>query len=92
MTAHHEDMVRVAYLVSADLDVAHESVQSAWGLAWRRLHTLRDPELLRPWLVSIAANEARGLLRKRRRRHLTEITVEAWEEIGEPGSDRFGGS
>lgn len=86
---HHDDMVRVAFLVSAEADLAHEAVQAAWGLAWRRLHSLRDPSLLRPWLMSIAANEARWLMRKRRRRHLTEITVEAWGEATEPTGPRL---
>ncbi len=81
VAAYHDDMVRVAYLVTAEVDLALDAVQSAWPIAWRKLPTLRDRGLLRPWLVSIAANEARGLLRKRRRRHLTEITVEAWDEV-----------
>jgi len=50
-------------------------VQAAWPLAWRRLGSLRDPERLRPWLVSIAANEARQLLRRERRRRVVEIRV-----------------
>jgi RNA polymerase sigma-70 factor (ECF subfamily) len=36
---------------------------------------LRDPERLRPWLVSVAANEARQLVRSRHRRHVAEIRV-----------------
>jgi len=38
-------------------------VQSARSIAWRKLSSLRDPERLRPWLVSVAANEARQLVR-----------------------------
>ena len=89
VAAHHDDMVRVAYLVTAEIDLAHDAVQSAWPIAWRKLSTLRDPDLLRPWLVSIAANEARGLLRKRRRRHLREITIEVSGEGAESRSGRL---
>ena len=58
---HHEDMARIAYLVSGSLDLAEDAVQAAWAIAWRRLGTLRDPARLRPWLMSEAANEARQM-------------------------------
>jgi RNA polymerase sigma factor (sigma-70 family) len=77
VAAHHDDMVRVAYLVTCEIDLAQDAVQSAWPIAWRKLTSLRDPDRLRPWLVSIAANEARQLLRQRHRRQVTEIKVEA---------------
>ena len=76
VAAHHDDMIRVAYLVTCEVDLAQEAVQSAWSIAWRKLASLRDPDRLRPWLVSIAANEARQLLRRRRRRQVTEISVD----------------
>lgn len=89
VAAHHDDMVRVAYLVTAEVGLAQDAVQSAWPIAWRKLTTLRDTDLLRPWLVTIAANEARGLLRRRHRRRLTEITVETWDEGSEPRGSRL---
>src|SRR3954452_14240487 len=79
VAAHHEDMIRVAYLVTTDTDLAQEAVQSAWQIAWSKLRSLRDEDRLRPWLVSIAANEARQVLRKRSRRRVTEITVDLWD-------------
>src|SRR5215203_2844422 len=66
--AHHDDMTRVSFVICGDLDVADEAVQAAWPIVWRKLDSLRDPGRLRPWLVSIAANEARQLVRRRRRR------------------------
>lgn len=65
---HHEDMRRVCAVVCGDDGLAEEAVQAAWSAAWRKLGSIRDPERLRPWLVSIAVNEARQLLRQRRRR------------------------
>jgi RNA polymerase sigma-70 factor (ECF subfamily) len=86
VVAHHEDMSRIAYLVSGSLDVAEEAVQAAWAIAWRRLSSLRDPSRLRPWLMSVAANEARQLGRRNRRRSVREVVV---AEIGDPtGADR----
>jgi len=73
--AYHRDLVRVAYIVAGDLDLAEDAAQSAWSIAWRKLGTLRDPERLRPWLVSVAANEARQLVRGRHRRAVAEIRV-----------------
>jgi len=82
VTAYDGDMRRVAYLVSGDVETAHDAVQSAWSIAWRKLDGLRDPDRLRPWLVSIAANEARQMLRRQRRRRVVEVPV---EELVDPG-------
>jgi RNA polymerase sigma-70 factor, ECF subfamily len=71
--AHHEDMVRLCAVITRDLDLAHEAVQAAWTKAWRKLATVRDPGRVRAWLLTIAANEARQLLRRRRRHQLVEI-------------------
>jgi RNA polymerase sigma factor (sigma-70 family) len=75
VAAHHEDMARIAYFVCGDLEIAEEAEQSAWAIAYRRLRDLRDPERLRPWLMSIAANEARQIARSRRRRSVRELYV-----------------
>ena len=73
--AHHDDMTRVCFVICGDLDVADEAVQAAWPIVWRKLGSLRDPARLRPWLVSIAANEARQLMRRRRRRTVVELAM-----------------
>jgi RNA polymerase sigma-70 factor (ECF subfamily) len=75
VAAYHDDMARIAYVVCGDLDIAEEAEQAAWGVAYRRLKDLRDPEGLRPWLMSVAANEARQIARSRRRRTVREIAV-----------------
>jgi RNA polymerase sigma-70 factor (ECF subfamily) len=75
VAAHHDDMARIAYFVCGDLDIAEDAEQSAWAVAYRRLKDLRDPDRLRPWLMSIAANEARQIARSRRRRAIREIVV-----------------
>jgi len=75
--AHQEDMRRVCVVVVGDAAIADEAVQAAWAIAWRKLATVRDPGRLRPWLVSVAVNEARQLVRARRRRSLIEVAVGA---------------
>jgi RNA polymerase sigma factor (sigma-70 family) len=73
---HHQDMARIAYCVCGDLEIAEEAEQSAWAIAYRRLKDLRDPDRLRPWLMSIAANEARQMVRSRSRRAVRELVVD----------------
>jgi len=41
-------MLLEASLRCGDADLAEEAVQSAWPVAWHKLHTVRDPEKLRP--------------------------------------------
>jgi RNA polymerase sigma factor (sigma-70 family) len=74
--AHHADMSSVCFVVTGgDVELTEEAVQSAWPIAWRNLDTIRDPERLRPWLISIAVNEARQQARRRRRGRVLEISV-----------------
>jgi RNA polymerase sigma factor (sigma-70 family) len=73
--AHHDDMARVCQLICDDADLAQDAAQAAWPIAWRKLGTLRDPEKLRPWLVSIAANEARQMIRRLHRDRVVPIDV-----------------
>jgi RNA polymerase sigma-70 factor, ECF subfamily len=72
---HHASMVRVAWVIADDPDTALDAVQSAWAIAWRRLPDLKEPERVGAWLVAIAANEARGAMRRQRRRRVTEIAM-----------------
>jgi RNA polymerase sigma-70 factor (ECF subfamily) len=79
--AHHDDMARVCFVICGDQDMAQDAVQAAWPIAWRKLSTLREPGNLRPWLVTIAANEVRQAMRRQRRRPVVRI------EVADVGSD-----
>ena len=70
---HHEPMVRAAYVVVGHPELAREAAQNAWVIAGKRLSSLRQPERVRSWLVAISANEARGLVRRAKRRKVAEI-------------------
>jgi RNA polymerase sigma-70 factor, ECF subfamily len=80
---HHDDMRRVATYVTRDRVLAEEATQAAWLIAWKKLGNVRDEAHLRPWLVSVAAYEAKRVLRNHRRRVRVEVTADA---TGEPGS------
>jgi RNA polymerase sigma-70 factor (ECF subfamily) len=88
VSAHHAEMVRVAYVVCADWDIAEDAAQAALWIAWRKLPSLRDPARLRPWLMSVAANEARAILRRQRRHPVIELTIATdWTGAGDPGDE-----
>jgi RNA polymerase sigma-70 factor (ECF subfamily) len=55
---HAEDMTRVAFVVTGDLDVAARAAGAAWPVAWGGLRGRRSREGLGPWLCSLAAAEA----------------------------------
>jgi RNA polymerase sigma-70 factor, ECF subfamily len=65
VATYHADMARVAFVACGDRELAEDAVQAAWLIAWKKLHSLRDPERVRPWLLAVTANEARQLLRRR---------------------------
>lgn len=69
----------------ADRDGAADCVQDTFCIAATRLHQLRDPDRLRPWLYSIARNEALRRIRQRRREAPSEELPD--EASGEAGPD-----
>lgn len=73
---HISGMTQVCFVVCGDRELADEAVAASWPIAWRKLASLRDPANLRPWLVTIAANQARQLAGRRRLRTLREIPVQ----------------
>lgn len=75
VAAYHDDMARVCYVVCRDAALAQDATQAAWPIAWRKLDSIRDPEKLRPWLISVAVNEARQLMRRRGRIALREVAI-----------------
>jgi RNA polymerase sigma-70 factor, ECF subfamily len=74
VSRHHRDLLRVAYVICRDPSLAEDSAQVAWAIAWRRIGQVKDPDQIRSWLVAVAANEARRIVRSRRRT-VHEISV-----------------
>jgi RNA polymerase sigma factor (sigma-70 family) len=82
VATHHNEMYSICVVICRDRPLAEEAVQAAWSIAWKKLGSVREPERLRPWLVSVAVNEAKQLLRKRRRRSEVEVAVGAFDKPG----------
>jgi RNA polymerase sigma factor (sigma-70 family) len=83
VAAHEAEMHRICVAVCRDQTIAADAVQAAWAIAWRKLDSVREPARLRPWLVSIAVNETKQLMRKRHRRSQVEL-------IADPSDDSTG--
>jgi RNA polymerase sigma-70 factor (ECF subfamily) len=82
--AHHDDMARLCFVICGDREMAQDAVQAAWPHVWRKLGSLREPDRLRSWLLSVAANEARQMVRRQRRGRVVEIEV---ADIGSTSGD-----
>jgi len=90
VAAHRAEMVRLAYVVCGDWELAEDAAQTALWIAWRKLPSLREPGRLRPWLMSVAVNEARAILRRQRRHPVVELTVAVDGPAGADPGDEIG--
>ena len=88
VSRHHQDMLRVAYVICREPALAEDAAQAAWAIAWRRIGDVKDPTQIRGWLVAVAANEARRTMRSRRS-SVREISVGdiALARVPDVGSD-----
>jgi RNA polymerase sigma factor (sigma-70 family) len=84
VASYHLDLVRVAFVICGDEGLAEDAAQAAWWIAWRKLASLRDPDRLKPWLVAVAANETKKLIKRERRHPVVALEV---DPDPSPGSD-----
>ena len=82
---HHAAAYRVAVSLVKDDDLAQDVVQDAFMKAFKALGGFRGDSSFRTWLLTITANEARGSLRRRARRHETAL-----EDAGTVASEDVG--
>lgn len=81
---------RLAAVMLADRTAAEDAVQEASIKAWRKLRQLRgDESALRPWFLSIVANECRMA---RRQRWWSVIKVAETPPAGHEAADSYGGA
>jgi RNA polymerase sigma-70 factor, ECF subfamily len=57
-------MMRTAYMIVGDRDIAEDAVQDALIQAWQHLAGLRESGALRPWLMRIVVNQCISYKRK----------------------------
>ncbi|HLL79131.1 MAG TPA: RNA polymerase sigma factor [Ktedonobacteraceae bacterium] len=57
-------MLRTAYMIVRDHDLAEDAVQDALIQAWQHLAHLRSADALRPWLMRIVVNQCISFTRR----------------------------
>ena len=75
VTAYQGIAFRTAYVIARNSADAEEAAQDAFVKAYRALHRFRSGEPLRPWLLTIVANEARNRRRSGGRRAALVLRV-----------------
>ena len=65
---HNGVVFRTCAAILSDEDLAADASQNSFLKAFRGIERFRGESAFRTWLLAIAANEARGLLRKVKRR------------------------
>lgn len=74
---HHGAAYAVAISIARDEDAAQDIVQDAFVKAFAALEGFRGDASFKTWLLTITANEARGMLRKTKRRRETTLELAA---------------
>ena len=80
--AHQDVAFRTAMLITQDAAEAEEAAQDGFVKAWRALGRFRAGEPLRPWLLTIVANEARNRRRSAGRRTALALRAPLPDESG----------
>ena len=82
---HHGVVFRTCAAILSDEDLAADASQNSFLKAFRAIERFRGEAAFRTWLLAIAGNEARGLLRKVKRRR--EDRVEDLDMLPAVGND-----
>lgn len=84
---YDRDLVRVSFVVCGDAELALDAAQNAWQRLWRDPPKLRDEHKLHSWLLAVSANEARQLVRRRRRLGVLEARIAPSTWVGDVSSE-----
>ena len=82
---HHGVVFRTCAAILRDEDLASDASQNSFLKAFKAVDRFRGESAFRTWLLAIASNEARGLLRKVERRR--EDTLEGLDILPAEGND-----
>ncbi|MFC1575826.1 RNA polymerase sigma factor [Gemmatimonadota bacterium] len=87
VSRHHASAYRVALGILKDEDSAADVAQDSFLKAFRGLKGFRGEASFKTWLLTIAANEARGTYRKRGRRREQDLESAGPVVSQEDGAD-----
>lgn len=82
---YHDDLLRFLYRMLGDRQAAEDVFQEAFLQAHLSGATFDGTRKFRPWFFTIAANKARDLLRKRKRRRMAELSAPVGGRDGDGG-------
>ena len=82
---HHGVVFRTCAAILSDEDLAADASQNSFLKAFKAVDRFRGEAAFRTWLLAIAGNEARGLLRKVKQRR--EDTLEDVDILPAEGND-----
>ncbi|MGN1367526.1 MAG: sigma-70 family RNA polymerase sigma factor [Aristaeellaceae bacterium] len=85
MQAHGDSVLRICYLYLKDHALAQDAAQTTFVKAWQALHTLRDDAMEKAWLMRIAVNTCKSILRSREYRLYAQSPD--MEELPEPSQE-----
>jgi RNA polymerase sigma factor (sigma-70 family) len=85
--AHQDIAFRTAMLITQNAAEAEEAAQDAFVKAWRALGRFRAGEPLRPWLLTIVANEARNRRRSAGRRSALALRAAEPERVDDRSAE-----
>ena len=83
--SNHDDLLRILYRMIGDRQGAEDVFQEAFLQAHLSGATFDGSRKFRPWFFTIAANKARDLLRKKKRRRMAELSAPVGGQGGEGG-------
>lgn len=84
---HDADLARYCFVICGDAELARDAVQSTWERLWANPPILRDDQKWRAWLLAVAANEVRQMMRRRRRgAELERTAFRATGDVGDTAS------
>ena len=84
---HHGAVYRVALSILSDESAAQDVAQDAFIKGFQAMVGFRGEASFRTWILTIAANEARGVIRRIRRRKETAIDLAAPVQSEDKGPD-----
>jgi RNA polymerase sigma factor (sigma-70 family) len=85
--AHQDIAFRTAMLITQNAAEAEEAAQDAFVKAWRSLKRFRTGEPLRPWLLTIVANEARNRRRSAGRRSALALRAAEGDRVDDRSAE-----
>lgn len=85
MQTHGNSVLRVCYLYLKDHALAQDAAQTTFVKAWQAIHTLQEGSTEKAWLMRIAVNTCKSILRSREYRlyaHSPDM-----EELPDPAAE-----